>query len=147
MNILIAALGLAVAGVSVIALVALRRVSQLSQRCVELEKVAVIFDERLQFIEVQNAQFSEVGAEFADRVERLSVRQAREQKTSEKSGFNEAIALIEHGADIDELIEACGISRAEAQLVQTLYGKGETETPLDRQPSKFVLIEEDRTAA
>lgn len=54
--------------------------------------------------------------------------------------YNDAVRLVSKGADVDELVEQCGLSRSEAELVTMLHKKsaaqaaGETTEPSSATP-------------
>ena len=72
----------------------------------------------------------------------LAADSGRHESQTGHAGYSEAIALIQHGANIEQLISTCGISRAEAQLVETLYGQNNLSAA-DKSASanKFVLVD------
>ncbi len=51
---------------------------------------------------------------------RLAERQTQIERDESNSRFRSAAALVERGAAVDELVERCGLSRGEAELVQHL---------------------------
>jgi septal ring factor EnvC (AmiA/AmiB activator) len=53
---------------------------------------------------------------------RLDQSLARHE-TPGTAAFRQAIALSKHGATTRQLIDICGLSQGEAQLIQTLYGR------------------------
>lgn len=56
-------------------------------------------------------------------LEQLEHRQERQAAAGSHTGFRQAIALCRHGASARELVESCGLSEGEAQLVHSLYGR------------------------
>lgn len=52
-----------------------------------------------------------------ERQERLQLR-----GDNNASAYDQAIKLVQRGADVDELINVCGLSRGEADLVIMLHG-------------------------
>lgn len=56
-------------------------------------------------------------------VNRLLERQTQtEMRTSSERPYSAAIQLVQQGADADELIEKCGLTRGEADLIAMLHG-------------------------
>ncbi|WP_369601766.1 DUF2802 domain-containing protein [Hahella sp. SMD15-11] len=43
-----------------------------------------------------------------------------EAEDAQRVSYNEAVRLLQMGASIDELVETCGLSRAEAELISVL---------------------------
>ncbi|RMF13042.1 MAG: DUF2802 domain-containing protein, partial [Gammaproteobacteria bacterium] len=39
---------------------------------------------------------------------------------AQRVSYNEAVRLLQMGASLDELVDACGLSRAEAELIAAL---------------------------
>lgn len=139
MNSLVLILGIVAVTMSGTAMLALRRARQAGARCINLELLVGDADQRLGEIEVQISRLSKAGREIGGRVDRLAAEQGRLAPGTGKSGFGEAIALIEHGASAEQLIDTCGISRAEAHLVETLYGQN--QSPVVPSSNKFVLVD------
>lgn len=146
MNILILTLGAAAAGMSVIAMLALRRARQAGARCADLEGLLLDMVDRIDDAEARMMQHEQADARMSARLDRLSADQARAVTHQNQSGFGEAIALIEHGAGAEQLMASCGIGRAEAQLVETLYGKHKRPTETESR-NKFVLVDTQLEAA
>ena len=56
-------------------------------------------------------------------VNRLLERQTQtEMRTSSERPYSAAIQLVQQGADAEELIEKCGLTRGEADLIAMLHG-------------------------
>lgn len=51
---------------------------------------------------------------------RLAERQTQIERDESNSRFRSAAALVERGAAVEELVDRCGLSRGEAELVQHL---------------------------
>jgi len=145
MNMLIPALG-AAAAMAAIAMLALRRARQAGVRCADLEGLLLDAADRLDSIEAQMRQRVRTDARMSARLDRLTADQARAAAHAGKSGFGEAIALIEHGAGAEQLMASCGIGRAEARLVETLYGKRNSTASTDAR-NTFVLVDTQPEAA
>ncbi len=146
MNSLILLLGIIALTMSGIAMLALRRARQTGAHCADLELLIIDADQRLFDIEAQIAGLVQADKKTTGRIDKLTADQGRLSSNADKAGFGEAIALIQHGASARQLIDTCGISRAEAHLVETLYGKNESQTSaISPQefvaPNKFVLID------
>lgn len=85
--------------------------------------------DRLGSMERELAQISDTGIGVGRRVvaldRRLKVAERRQQEIEatdpERIGYNEAMKLLSLGAEIDDLIANCGLSRAEAELMSALY--------------------------
>lgn len=43
-----------------------------------------------------------------------------EAEDAQRVSYNEAVRLLQMGASLDELVDACGLSRAEAELIAAL---------------------------
>ncbi len=139
MNSLIMILGLVVVTMSGITMLALRRARQAGARCVNLESLVIDADQRLSDIETQISRLTKTGKETGRYIDRLAAEQGRLVPSMARTGFGEAIALIEHGASAEQLIDTCGISQAEACLVETLYRRKEPKVAVS--PNKFELID------
>ncbi len=56
-------------------------------------------------------------------VRRLTERQDQiEMRTASDRPYTQAIQMVQHGADVDELIAKCGMTRGEAELIAMLHG-------------------------
>ncbi|MBI5039715.1 MAG: DUF2802 domain-containing protein [Gammaproteobacteria bacterium] len=56
-------------------------------------------------------------------VRRLIERQDQiEMRTSGDRPYTQAIQMVQHGADVTELIANCGLTRGEAELIAMLHG-------------------------
>ena len=56
-------------------------------------------------------------------VRRLIERQDQiEMRTASDRPYTQAIQMVQHGADVDELIAKCGLTRGEAELIAMLHG-------------------------
>ncbi len=56
-------------------------------------------------------------------VRRLTERQDQiEMRTAGDRPYTQAIQMVQHGADVDELISNCGLTRGEAELISMLHG-------------------------
>lgn len=56
-------------------------------------------------------------------VRRLTERQDQiEMRTAGDRPYTQAIQMVQHGADVDELIGNCGLTRGEAELIAMLHG-------------------------
>ncbi len=54
---------------------------------------------------------------------RLTERQDQiEMRTASDRPYTQAIQMVQHGADVDELIAKCGMTRGEAELIAMLHG-------------------------
>lgn len=54
---------------------------------------------------------------------RLTERQDQiEMRTAGDRPYTQAIQMVQHGADVDELISNCGLTRGEAELISMLHG-------------------------
>lgn len=146
MNILILTLGASAAGMAAIAMLALRRARQAGARCADLEGSLLDMADRLDGFEVQMERRVCSDARISARLDRLTADQARAAARAGKGGFGEAIALIEHGAGAEQLMTSCGIGRAEAHLVATLYGKRKSPAETELR-NKFVLVDTQLEAA
>jgi len=146
MDSLILLLGIVALTMSGIAMLALRRARQAGAHCANLELLIIDADQRCSDIEAEISCLLRASKKTGIRVDKLAADQGRLASNTDKNGFGEAKALIQHGASAQQLIDTCGISRAEAQLVETLYGKNESATSSGLSsefisPNKFVLID------
>jgi len=98
MNSLILMLGLLAAGMSGIAMLALRRARLAGAHCLDLELLIIDADQRLDDIETQILRLMKDGKQTAGQVDRLAADQGRLASNESSNGFGEAIALIQHGA-------------------------------------------------
>jgi len=76
------------------------------------------------------AEAAEAGlrADIADlrgRADRLTLKQARIERHGTASGYQDAIKLSQDGADDNILMDTCGLTRGEAQLIRNLYQPGD----------------------
>jgi hypothetical protein len=56
-------------------------------------------------------------------VRRLTERQDQiEMRTAGDRPYTQAIQMVQHGADVSELIANCGLTRGEAELIAMLHG-------------------------
>jgi len=138
--------GIVALTMSGIAMLSLRRARQAGAHCANLELLMIDVDQRCTDLEAQVSNLAWAGKKTEGRVDKLAADQGRLTSNTDQNGFGEAIALIQHGASAQQLIDTCGISRTEAQLVETLYGNNESATPSDlssksNSPNKFVLID------
>jgi len=146
MNSLILLLGIVALTMSGVAMLALHRARQAGAQCANLELLIIDADQRLFEMEAHISHLLQADKKAIGRIDKLAADQGRLDSNAGKAGFDEAIALIQHGASARQLIDTCGISRAEAHLVETLYGKHESKTSSDSSgkfvsPNKFVLID------
>ncbi len=139
MNSLAMIFGIAAVATSGIALLAIRRFRIADSRCVRLEQLVIDADRRIGDIETRISLLARDGKATGRRIDRLVVEQGRRTPGPRRTGFGEAIALIRHGASADQLIDTCGISHAEARLVETLYRQDVSKTPTA--PNKLVLVD------
>lgn len=65
-------------------------------------------------------------SQLKDRIEQI----ANSDTSGSSSSFNKAIRLARGGRDSDELMETCGLSRVEADLIVMLH-RGDNGQPLD----------------
>ena len=128
------------------AIFAWRRARLAGAHCLDLELLVIDADLRLDAIETQILRLMKEGRQTAGQVDRLAADKGRLVSNESGTGYGEAIALIQHGASADQLINTCGISRAEAHLVETLYGQSKSTAPSDSPekysaPNKFILVD------
>lgn len=149
-------LGIVAVAMSGIAIFALHRVRQASAHCIDLELLILDADQRLDDIENRILCLMKDTKNTAMQVDRLTADQGHMLPNGSGTGseFGEAIALIQHGANAEQLINTCGISRAEAHLVETLYGQKKSDSPdspkslnLNNSSNKFVLVDAHIEAA
>ncbi|GAB4288980.1 MAG: hypothetical protein Kow0096_01720 [Thiohalomonadaceae bacterium] len=63
--------------------------------------------------------------QLSERQEALGLRQEQlEQEDPEARSYNQAIKLAHKGAGVDDLMEVCGLSRGEAELVAMMHRLG-----------------------
>jgi|GEM_PF-2814791 len=145
MNSLAMIFAIASVATSGIALLAIRRFRLADLRCVHLEQLVIDAERRIGDIEERISLLARDGKTTGRRIDRLVVEQGRRTPGPRKNGFGEAIALIRHGASADQLIDTCGISHAEARLVETLYRQDVSKAA--SAPNKFVLVDAHLEAA
>jgi len=67
-----------------------------------------------------------------DSIKQVGVRlQEQERNSPDRIPYNEASRLMEMGASIDDIVSACGISRAEAELVSVLRKQKEAKNAVE----------------
>jgi len=152
MNSLILVLGMLAAAMSGMTMLALRRARQVGERCADLELQIADADQRLGEVAMQVSHLMKSGKQTAGRVDRLSADQGRLASVTRGVGCGEAIALIQQGASAEQLIKTCGISGAEARLVERLYGKKQTDgepgsASFPESANKFILVDAHLNAA
>lgn len=76
---------------------------------------AVSMGERIGNIERRQQQLSSQQQELGKRQQQL------QQKVPDAQAYAQAIKLAHKGADVDDLVEACGLSRGEAELVAMMH--------------------------
>jgi len=64
-------------------------------------------------------------AELRGRADRLTLKQARIERHGTTGGYQDALKLSQDGADDHILMDTCGLTRGEAQLIRNLYQPGE----------------------
>lgn len=63
--------------------------------------------------------------QVSERQEALGLRQEQlNQEDPEARSYNQAIKLAQKGAGVDDLVEVCGLSRGEAELVAMMHRLG-----------------------
>jgi|GEM_PF-6323306 len=80
---------------------------------------------------------------------RIAGGQSRlEMRAPAGGSYRQAVSLASHGADIDELIESCGLTRAEAELLGRVHGgqasqggRGAADSITDRQADEAMMIQ------
>ena len=95
----------------------------------ERQRLAAGLAEARQQAAATEAATTDLRAEVATlrhHLEQLEHRQERQATAGSHSGFRQAIALCRHGASARELVDSCGLSEGEAQLVHSLYGRAPT---------------------
>jgi hypothetical protein len=140
-------LGIVAVAMSGVAIFALHRARLTSAYCIDLELLIMDADQRLDDIETQILRLMKDGKQTAGQVDRLTADQGHLVLNGSGTEFGEAIALIQHGANAEQLINTCGISRAEAHLVETLYGPKDSNSIVSpdspnqiNSSNKFVLV-------
>jgi len=116
-----------VIGVLVVLLVLLRR--QLTRQQQRLQIVqndmralcnaAVAVGERVNRIERSQRQLSERQNELGQRQERLG------KEDAEEYSFAQAVKMAQRGASAEELVDVCGLTRGEAELVAMMHRLGD----------------------
>lgn len=126
-----AAWGLATAAAAA-TVIALCAVHAMARR--ERAALAGALDASRRLTEAAQAAVTELRTEVATlrhQLEQLEHRQERLSSAGSHSGFRQAIALCRHGASTRELVDSCGLSEGEAQLVYSLYGRMTATTTQD----------------
>ncbi len=147
MDNLILILGTVAVTMSGTAMLALRRARQAGALCTVLESLLIDADMRLNEVEAQVSCLARAGKKSTAAINKLSAEQGRLAQGAGRTGFDEAIALIEHGANAEQLIETCRISIAEAHLVETLYRRTESIPLMKDKAGNCVLGETELKVA
>lgn len=106
-----------------LAWLAILRGREVGERCSELEILLLDSDDHVDELERQIEDLRDRESVLAARIDTLAAHQVKSESGVTRHGFSEAIALIEHGAEVDELVQTCGLGTAEARLVEILYGQ------------------------
>ena len=146
MNSTMLLLGLVAAAMSIVAFTALYLARRANAHCLDLEILAIDADQKIADLENQVFDLMKEAEQLAGQFHLLAADSGRHESQTGHAGYTEAIALIQHGANIEQLISTCGISRAEAQLVETLYGQNNISAAgksasESASANKFVLVD------
>lgn len=147
MNSTVLLLGLVAATMSIVAFAALYLARRANSYCLDLEILVIDADQKIADLENQVFNLIKEAEQLVGQFHLLAADSGRQESQTGHAGFSEAIALIQHGANIEQLISTCGISRAEAQLVETLYGQnnlsaaGNSANKITESVNKFVLVD------
>jgi len=123
-----------------VAWLAVRTSRETRIHCAELEACLLDAGERMASLETVIAELTRFDQTITCRVDKLAAHEGRVASNGGRPGFTEAIALIEHGANADQLIESCGIGRAEARLVEVLYGREDAEPAAE--PAETIVVDQ-----
>jgi hypothetical protein len=124
---------------SLVACLAVRTSQDLRSHCAQLGAALLDVTRRAAELEARLAELARFDRTIAGRVDKLAANEGRLESSGNRTGFTEAIALIEHGAKADELIEACGLGTAEARLVEALYGRVDVTPDAGNTPDTIVV--------
>ena len=122
--------GLAFSSLAIMCLALAWRVRGLSRRLDELREAMQRQDARLASLQADLGALcrASLGAgerivQLANQVRWLDERQERtELQTMSERSFDRAIKLVQEGGDIDALMQQCGLTRGEAELLVTVHG-------------------------
>lgn len=92
----------------------------------QLESCAAAVTQLEQAMQSAAAIFAESDERMSaayQQIDRLTQRQGTLDAAGSQPGFQQAIALTQRGASLDELVEICGVSQGEARLIQTMYAQ------------------------
>ena len=77
----------------------------------------------------------EVVGRLEDKLRRLTERQDQlSLREPVQQAYHQAIRLAHRGASVEELVEACGLPRGEAELIQVLHQGDAPGVPSNRPP-------------
>lgn len=124
---------------SCVAWLAVRTSRETRINCAELEALLVDAGERMASLEAVMTELTRFDRTITSRIDKLAAHDGRVESSGGRSGFTEAIALIEHGANADQLIESCGLGTAEARLVEVLYGREDAARIAE--PAEAILVD------
>lgn len=96
-----------------------RQIEQQSQLDERINKLA----QKLTEYQQSNIRMGEELINLREKLTQLDNKQQRfEQQDVHTMPYNQASRLVSMGASLDDLIQACGLSRSEAELMLKLYG-------------------------
>lgn len=117
-------LGLLLAGLAALLMAtrrqALRHIEQQARTELRLDKLVQSLAEYQQ----SNIRMGEELIVLRDKLARMENRQQRfEQQDVQAMPYNQATRLVAMGASLDDLMQSCGLTRSEAELMLKLHGK------------------------
>ncbi len=121
-------LGLLLAGLVALLMAARRQTLRQAQRHAQQQAhTEARLDELVQTLaEYQqgNIRMGEELIALRDKLSRMENRQQRfEQQDVQAMPYNQATRLVAMGASLDDLMQSCGLTRSEAELMLKLHGK------------------------
>lgn len=99
---------------------AARHADQQARTDTQLDKLTAAVSEYQQ----SNIRMGEELIGLRDKLTRMENRQQRlEQQDVQTLPYNQATRLVAMGASLDDLMQSCGLTRSEAELMLALHGK------------------------
>ena len=118
-------LGLLIAGLVALLLSARRQAQRHAEQQAHTEARLDKLVQTLAEYQQSNIRMGEELIALRDKLTRMENRQQRfEQQDVQAMPYNQATRLVTMGASLDDLMQSCGLSRSEAELMLKLHGKG-----------------------
>lgn len=118
-------------------IVSLIRLYHTRQRCADLEQWLKKNSSDLAAFEKAAMGVGERLVRMEQQVRRLVERQDQiEMYASNTRPYSQAIQLVQRGASVEELINTCGLTRGEAELICVLHGTREAHAKSGQDPAQ-----------